>query len=359
MKRAKKRRSTLRDVAKAAGVGTTTVSRVINGGFRVAPEMLTRIESVMRELNYQPDQAARSLKLGNARTCTIGLIVPSITDPFFAQLAAVAQGIARRNDYALILLTSQDNTDQELQDLRIFHRHRVDGLLIVPPRAQSKALIGDLLNLSVAVVSVDRPLAEPSFSSVLCDNYDAAARATRHLIEHGRTRIVCLGGDPRLHTIRERSKGYSDAMKAAGLQPIVEMNVYDYDSAQRAITAHTAKGEGTIGIFGLYNLATIEAYEVLQNRRIAVPERVALVGFDDFALASALRPSITVVQQAVEEIGRTATQLLFDQMNGANAPSRRIEIASTLVIRESCGCKSEVRAETKATKTRSPVTPPR
>src|ERR1700677_759068 len=94
MKQAKKRRATLRDVAKAAGVGTTTVSRVINGGFRVAPEMLTRIETVIRELDYQPDQAARSIKLGNGRTCTIGLIVPSITDPFFPQLAGVAQSIA-------------------------------------------------------------------------------------------------------------------------------------------------------------------------------------------------------------------------------------------------------------------------
>jgi LacI family transcriptional regulator len=350
MKQAKKRRATLRDVAKAAGVGTTTVSRVINGGFRVAPEMLTRIETVIRELNYQPDQAARSIKLGNGRTCTIGLIVPSITDPFFAQLAGVAQSIARRNDYVLILLTSQDNPEQGLQDLRIFHRHRVDGLLVVPPRIQSKALIADLLQLSVPAVAVDRPLIDPSFSSVLCDNYDAAARATKHLIEHGRNRILCLSGDPGLHTMRERSKGYSDAMKAAGLQGMVEVNVYDYGSAERAISAHMTKSGGISGILGLYNLATIEAYEVLQNRGISIPERIALIGFDDFALAATLRPSITVMQQPVEEIGRTATQLLFDQMNGANSPSRRIEIASTLVLRESCGCMSNARTPMKQIK---------
>jgi LacI family transcriptional regulator len=255
--------------------------------------------------------------------------------------------MARRNDYVLILLTSQDNPEQELQDLRIFHRHRVDGLLIVPPRTQSKALITDLLQLSVPAVAIDRPLTDPSFSSVLCDNYDAAARATKHLIEHGRNRILCLGGDPGLHTIRERSKGYSDAMKAAGLQAMVEMNVYDNGSAERAISAHMTKRGGINGILGLYNLATIEAYDVLQNRRISIPERIALIGFDDFAWAATLRPSITVIRQSVEEMGRTATQLLFDQMNGANSPSRRIEIASTLVLRESCGCKSNVRTATK------------
>jgi LacI family transcriptional regulator len=350
MKPAKKRRATLRDVAKAAGVGTTTVSRVINGGFRVAPEMLTRIETVMKELDYLPDQAARSLKLGNSRTCTIGLIVPSITDPFFAQLAAVAQSIARRNGYVLILLTSQDNPEQELEDLRIFHRHRVDGLLIVPPRTQSKALITDLLQLSVPAVAVDRPLSDPSFSSVLADNYDATARATKHLLDHGRKRILCLGGDPDLYTMRERAKGYADVMKAAGLQGTVEMNVYDYGSAEHAISTHMTKHGGANAILGLYNLATVEAYDVLQNRRISIPERVALVGFDDFTLASTLRPSVTVVQQSVEEMSRTATQLLFDQMNGANSASRRIEIASTLVLRESCGCKSNERAPLKQTK---------
>jgi LacI family transcriptional regulator len=348
MKQAKKRRATLRDVAKAAGVGTTTVSRVINGGDRVAPGMLTRIEAVMRELDYQPDQAARSLKLGNGRTCTIGFIVPSITDPFFAQLAGVAQSIARRNDYVLILLTSQDNPAQELQDLKLFHRHRVDGLLVVPPRVQSKALTKDLLQLSVPTIAMDRPLADPSFSSVLCDNYDAGARATRHLIEHGRNRILCLGGDPELHTVRERAKGYSDAMKAAGLQSMVEMSVYDYSSAERAITAHLTKSKGINAILTLYNLATIEAYEVLQDRGISIPGRIALLGFDDFTLASTLRPSISVVRQPVEEMGRTATQLLFEQMNGANTPSRRIEIASTLVLRESCGCETNARASRKS-----------
>jgi LacI family transcriptional regulator len=110
------------------------------------------------------------------------------------------------------------------------------------------------------------------------------------------------------------------------------------------------KHGGANAILGLYNLATVEAYDVLQNRRISIPDRVALIGFDDFALASTLRPSVTVVQQSVEEMGRTATQLLFDQMNGANSASRRIEIASTLVLRESCGCKSNERSSLKQTK---------
>jgi LacI family transcriptional regulator, galactose operon repressor len=329
-------RPTLHDVAKAAGVGTTTVSRVINGGHYVAPEMLKRIQCVMKDLGYQPNVAARSLKSDRSRT--IGLIVPSIIDPFFARFAAVAEVHARRKDYVLLLLTSQDKAQAELEDLQILERHRVDGLLLVPPRSTSKALLQSLRFLSVPIVAFDRPIASREFSSVVTDNNIAAQHAVHHLIQHGRKRILCLGGDPNLHTIRERVKGSTAALKAAGLDVLVEMDAADYPSAEAAIMKHiSAKGK-IDAIFGLYNQSTILAYEVMQNHGIHVPERVSLIGFDDFALAATLRPSITVVRQAIEELAQTATQLLLNHMAGENNSPQHIEIASSLVIRQSCGC---------------------
>ena len=331
-------RPTLHDVAKAAGVGTTTVSRVINGGHYVAPQMLARIQRVMTELGYQPNVAARSLK--SSRSRTIGLIVPSITDPFFAQFAAVAEVHARRKDYVLLLLTSQDKAQLELEDLQILERHRVDGLLLVPPRSSSKALLQSLHRLSVPIVAIDRPIASRDFSSVASDNFAAAQLAVRHLIHHGRKRILCLGGDPNLHTIRERMRGATKALTAAGLDVLVEMEAADYSSAEAAIMKHmSAKGK-IDAIFGLYNQSTIHAFEVLQNHDIHVPDRVSLIGFDDFALAGTLRPSITVVKQAIEELAQTATQLLLNHMEVENSSSQHIEIASALIIRQSCGCSS-------------------
>lgn len=336
MRNIRRNRPTLHDVAKAAGVGTTTVSRVINGGHYVAPEMLARIQRVMDELGYQPNVAARSLK--SERSRTIGLIIPSITDPFFAKFAEVAEVHARRQDYVVILLTSQDRAQSELEDLQIFERHRVDGLLLVPPRSGAKVLLQSLRRLSVPVVAFDRPITGRDFSSVVSDNYTAAQHAVRHLLEHGRKRILCLGGDPNLHTIRERSKGAISALTAAGLEGLVEMEAADYQSAEAAIMKHmSAKGK-IDAIFGLYNQSTILAYEVMQNRNIRVPENVSLIGFDDFALAATLRPSITVVKQSVEELARTATQLLLNHMAGETNSPQQIEIASSLVIRQSCGC---------------------
>lgn len=339
MKTSRKNRPTLHDVAKAAGVGTTTVSRVINGGHYVGPEMLARIQRVMTDLGYQPNEAARSLK--SERSRTIGLIIPSITDPFFARFAEVAESHGRREDYVVILLTSQDRAQLELEDLQIFERHRVDGLLVVPPRSSSssKALLESLRRLSVPVVAFDRPMASRDFSTVVSDNYAAAQQAVRHLTGHGRKRILCLGGDPNLYTIRERVKGATDALTAAGLEPLVEMNASDYPSAETAIMKHVTGKHKIDAIFGLYNQSTILAYEVMQNHNIRVPQAVGLIGFDDFALAATLRPSITVVKQSIEELARTATQLLVNHMKGETHAPQQIEIASSLVIRQSCGCR--------------------
>ncbi len=329
-------RPTLRDVARIAGVGTTTVSRVINGGMRVAPEMLARIEKVMSELGYQPNQAARSLK--NARSKTIGLIVPSIVDPFFAHFASVTEQVARENDYVMLLLTSEDRAERELVDLQILERHRVDGLLIVPPRTGARGLMEQLERLSVPVVAVDRPLAGKKYSRVLCDNFRAAQMAMTHLVEHGRRRILILGGDPRLYSIQQRVEGCQSVIAAAGLTSIIEMEARDYNTAESLIGKRLKQRGGIDAIFGLYNQSTIRAYEVLQNRGIAVPGQVSLLGFDDFALASTLRPSITVVSQAVDEMARTATKLLLNQIHGESTSAQHIEITAALIVRQSCGC---------------------
>lgn len=334
--RTRNSRPTLHDVAKIAGVGTTTVSRVINGGQHVAPEMLARIQRVMDELGYQPNQAARSLK--NAQSKTIGLIIPSIVDPFFAEFAAVTESVAHEEDYVILLMTSQDKAQREMIDLQIIERHRVDGLLIAPPRSGAKTLLEPLEKLSIPVVAIDRPLTGDEYSRVLCDNYSAARRAMQHLIEHGRKRILVLGGDPQLYTIRERTKGCASITSAAGLPSLVEMEATSYEAAEAAIMKRMKQKGGIDAILGLYNTSTIHAYEVLQNHGISVPKSVSLIGFDDFSLAATLRPSITAMRQAIGEMARTATRLLLAQIRGDAVSSQQIEIAASLIIRQSCGC---------------------
>jgi LacI family transcriptional regulator len=335
---------TLSQVARQAGVGTTTVSRVINGGDRVSPETLAHVRRVIESLGYMPNQAARTLK--GQRTKTIGLVIPSIADPFFSSCAEAAQAIARANDSLLIVTTTQNDPRTEIDSLKVLIRHRTDGLLIVPANSQSSGMRDMLNQVTVPVVTIDRPVAETPIISVVADNYKGAVTATRHLIEHGYKRIVCLTGESALFTIHERIRGYRKAMEAAHLPCILDTSVKDYKSAEYAILSMLDGANPPDAIFATKNSTTIFAFEVLQRFSIRVPETVALLGFDDFELASTVRPSISVIQQPAEEIGRRAAEILFDQLSterksGASAAqrqARRITLETRLIQRSSCGC---------------------
>jgi LacI family transcriptional regulator len=282
------------------------------------------------------------------RTKTIGLIIPSIADPFFSACAEAAQAVARANDSLLIVTATQNDPHTEIENMNIFISHRVDGLLIAPANSRSPALC-DLINrLSMPVVTIDRPIFNSPISSVVTDNFKGARMATQHLIEHGCKHIVCLTGESTLFTIQERIRGYRAAVNSAGLTCTVNTSIKDYKSAEYTIESLLAGPNRPDALFTLKNSTTIFVFEVLQKLNIAVPKPIALLGFDDFELASALRPSISVVQQPVEEIGRVAAELLFEQFLSRYNPSattrapriRRVTLETSLIRRNSCGCSS-------------------
>lgn len=330
---------TLTDVAREAGVGTTTVSRVINGGYRVSPRTLTRVRAVIESLGYHPNQAARILKGG--RTKTIGLVVPSIADAFFSSCAEAVQKVARSHDSVLIVAASNNDPHLEMEHLNVLMRHRTDGILLVPADFQSKALADLIGRVPIPIVSFDRPIRGAEIPSVVTDNYEAVKAAVEHLIRHGRKRILCLGGEPTLYTIRERVRGYRESVQESGYPCLVDTSVSDFASAEGAIQAHMSGPQPPDAIFTLKNIVTIYAVQILQELKVGIPERVALLGFDDFELAATLRPPISVVQQPVDDVGRTAAELLFDQLlDGKVRKQEEIKLRTRLVLRSSCGCHS-------------------
>ena len=334
---------TLNEVARKAGVGTTTVSRVINGGARVSPETLARVLEVIETLGYTPNQAARTLK--GHRTKTIGLVIPSIADPFFSSCAEVAQAVARAHDSLLIVTTTQNDAASEMESLDVLIRHRADGLLIAPSDSGSAQLRDMLSRMTVPVVTIDRPVYNSSIASVVADNYSGARTATQHLIEHGYKRIVCLTGDRHLYTIGERIKGYRETIEDAGLECILDTSITDYNSTETAIKHLLDGPKPPDAIFALKNSNTMYAFEVLQKLNVSVPSSIALLGFDDFELASAVRPSISVIEQPVEEIASIAAGLLFKPLEAGKAVQRSrsmhgelIKLETRLIRRSSCGC---------------------
>ncbi len=338
---------TLADVAEEAGVGIATASRVVNGGVNVSAKTLARVQTAVRRLGYMPNHAARILKGG--RTKTIGLVVPSIADSFFASCADAADAVARAHDSLLIFAVSKDDPELEMSTLAVLMRHRPDGLLLVPAGAGSLQLRRFVKQSAVPVVTFDRPL--PGCPAVLTGNYQAAFDATQHLIDHGRKRVLCFAGEPELFTISERIRGYRDAVQQAGLPAFVDIALGgDEGSAERLLRAHLGshrgKKERPDAIFTLKNRATVATYQALQELKVDVPREVALIGFDDFDLACTLRPAVTVVQQPIEDVGRRAAELLFERLAQSGGEARKprsrppLLLESRLIVRTSCGCNS-------------------
>jgi LacI family transcriptional regulator len=340
----KNQHSTLSEVAKLAGVGNATVSRVINGGHLVSPKTLTRVRDAIASLGYTPNQAARILK--GDRTRTIGLVIPSIADPFFSSCAEAAQAVARAHDSLLIVLTTQNSSQIEIDSLNVLMGHRPDGLIIAPAISTDQKLRSMLDQIGIPAISIDRPIPKSSITSVVSDNCYGAKIATQHLIDHGYQRIACLTAESQLYTIRERIRGYRQAIVAAGLTPLLDTSIQDSKSAAKSIGDLLARPDPPDAILALKNSTTIYVFEALQRLNIPVPTAVALLGFDDFELASTVRPSISVVRQPMEDIGRVAAELLFNQLleDGVNErprlrPSRQtVMLPSRLILRHSCGC---------------------
>ena len=341
---------TLSDVARAAGVGVATASRALNGGAHVSARSLKKVEAAIRQLGYLPNHAARILKGG--RTKTVGLLVPSIADSFFASCAEAAGEVARLHDSLLIVAVSNNDRATEMGSLAVLMRHRPDGLLLVPSDTGGKQLVSFVRSSAVPVVTFDRPIPGSGCASVLTDNFEAACAATRHLIEHGYRRILCFGGEPDLFTIRERLRGYRHVIESAKLPLLIDTTWHgDADSAVHVLSRHLSGHRPPDAIFTLKNSATIATFQALRQLRVAVPASIALLGFDDFDLASTLRPSASVVQQPIVDVGRKAAELLFAQLeqpNGAGAGRQSrapLVLASRLVLRNSCGCKTRARSQ--------------
>ncbi len=334
---------TLWDVAHAAGVSLGTASRVINGGKNVSPAMLEKVQASILKLGYEPNQTARALASG--RTSMVGLLVPSIADPFFSNCAEAAEKVARKYDSLLILAVSNNDVATEREKLSALLRQRPDGLLVVPSDGENITFRRFVRDTRVPIVTFDRPTA--GCPSVLTDNYDAALKATCHLIEHGYQRILCYGGEPHIYTIKERLRGYRDAIKHAGLVEQMDASFSESQGdAEDTIRRHILGSNPPDAIFTLKNSTTMLTLQVLQSLHITVPQKIGLLGFDDFPLAGSLTPYVSVVRQPIYDVGLKAAELLYAMLEANkdiplirdSTVARSVTLKSQLIVRSSCGC---------------------
>ena len=304
-------RATIEEVASAAGVSRSTVSRVVNGSTAVSPEALESVKRAIEELSYVPNRAARSL--ASRQTHAIALIVPEDTtrffgDPFFASIVAGITGALRGSDYLLNLLIASDDPGDKMTSF--VRNGGVDGALIVSHHT-SDAFI-DRVADAVPVVWGGRPVRIREGDYVVdVDNVAGARTATRHLIETGRTRIATISGPMTMVSSVDRVQGFRGALADAGLSPFAE-EAGDYSEASGADAARRILAEGRPdAIFVASDLMARGALTALRSAGIRVPEDVALVGFDDSSVALSTEPQLTTMRQPMYAQGEAMAGVLL------------------------------------------------
>jgi DNA-binding LacI/PurR family transcriptional regulator len=326
-------RPTMRDVARAAGVSPMTVSRVVSGEASVMPETAAKVERAIRRLGYQRNEAARRLRRKGQPTQTIGLLVDDLANPFFAALAAAVEDAARQHNYVVLIGSSNDSLRREREVVAAFCARQVDGLIVVPVAGNHRFLAEELAR-GTKVVCVDRPADGLAVDKVLVDNRTGARGAVRHLLDQGHRRIGYLGDREDIWTIQERYAGFHDAFTDIGTEPdprLVRHGPRSRGAAAELASSLLSLADPPTALFTTTDLITMGAIDALQGEA----DRVALIGFDEFALADKVSPPVTVVAQDPIALGATAAQLLFSRIAGDTSPPREVILLTRLVIRGS------------------------
>jgi len=330
-------RVTMADVAREAGVSLMTVSRVVNNKGEVSEPTRRRILEVIERLGYRPSGIARSL--ATSRTGIIGLIVPDISNPFFADLAKGVEKVAYAEGYNVFLCSTEENPQRELDVLESLAEYRVDGVLTCSSRLDEKHLV-DSLGFFYSAVLVNRDLENeaPSVGVVMVDDVHGGKIATAHLIDGGRKKVAFLAGPQTSHSGRRRFEGYKAALAEAGLPYTPDLVVHcdsnvegGYEATKSLLSTHPEVD----AIFCYNDLVAVGALRACSELGAGVPDDIGIVGFDDIMLAGLVTPSLTTCRIQREEVGRKAAEMLLEQMGGCSGKCETAVFTPELVIRSS------------------------
>lgn len=324
------------DVARMAGTSTAVVSYVINDGPRpVAPQTRERVLQAIAELGYRPNRVAQALR--GQRSKVLGLIVPDISNPFYAELARVIENCADLSGYTLVLGNSEQDAQRELRYVRTFLDRQVDGLFLISG-SSSEELTQLFSEIAVPFILLDRRINYASNAYLLAtDGVAGAIMATRHLIGLGHRRIFALCGPSKMPS--ERAKGYIQAMTEAGLEPVLRhAGDFDRQSTYELSGSILSSADRPSAIFATFDVAGISLLRAAADTGIRVPGDLAVVGYDNIQEGLYTVPRLSTVAQPTERLGRQATSHLIGliEQNIEQTFGMKL-IQPELVVRESCG----------------------
>jgi LacI family transcriptional regulator len=328
----------IKDVARGAGVSVGTVSNVINNPEMVSEETRLRVRAVIERLGYVRSESARQLRAGHSRM--VGMLVLDLANPFFAEVAKGAEHALRAAGLGVMVCNSAASPAEEAEYLALFAEQRIRGVLVTPADTGGRT-VESLRGQGTPFVLVDRSLAAEEGCSVSVDDVRGGTLAAAHLLDAGHRRVAFVGGRTDLPQVRDRLAGARSAVTAAGLSDDVLLHVatdrLDVAAGRDAGARLLGLSPRPTAVLCANDLLALGLLQTLYAAGVRVPEDIALVGYDDIEFAAAAAVPLTSVRQPAGLLGRTAADLLLDEITADGAPHahRRIVLQPELVVRDS------------------------
>jgi len=327
--------STIKDVAKYAGLSIATVSKYINGG-RVREKNRQRIEEAIKALDFKVNELARGLK--TSRTMTVGVLIPSLENIFFTSIISYVENILLQNRYSTIVCDYRNDTELERIRFEFLIDKMVDGIIMVP-YGEDIVYINKAFKKNIPVVFIDRMIKGIECDVILADNLNASYNAVEQLIIRGHRRIGIICGPKDIYTTQERLKGYIRVYEDYSLEVderLIKFGNYDVESGYNLLLKLLEEVPPPSAVFVTNYEMTLGAVMAVNEKNIRIPQDLSLIGFDNIQLAKIVKPSLSIVTQPIQQIGEVAASVLLKRMKGdySNFPSV-YRLKTDLLLRES------------------------
>ena len=329
---------TLKDLARELNISTSTVSRALKDNPEISTSTRARVQKLAKELNYEPNALALSLR--HSKTNTIGVILPKLVHFFFSTVISGIEDIAYSNGYNIIICQSNERIDREILDSKALFNHRVDGILVcVSKNTTNYDHFIAIQDKGIPIVFFDRDVPIEA-SKILSNDFEGGYNATKHLIQSGKTNLIHLSGPEGLMLSEQRTRGFIQAHQDLDIpfdkEKILRCGDEDAHENFKIIQGALERGVKFDGIFAVNDIAAVGALQALQTAQISVPQEVAIIGYSDWQFSSFISPKLTTIKQNGNDMGKKATELLLEEIHSKNTfvEAKSITLSTEIILRE-------------------------
>lgn len=326
---------TIYDVARQAGVSIATVSKVINRSGKISEKTRERIGSIMAEMGFVPNLVASALS--NKKTYMIGLLIPDISNPYFAELSRHIEDRAQEHGYHIVICNTDNRVDKEKEYLTFLQQKGVDGILLATGASMPHTL-DTLQERKIPITLIAREVPHFSVNTVLVDDFLGGFLAASHLLEYGHRDIGIIVESLELASSRQRLEGYRSALQqfqCTYREDRIVVCDFSISAGKEAAEKLLNGDDRPTALFACNDVLAIGAIQAARARGLSVPEQLSVVGFDDTFLATVIDPALTTVGQPIRELGRQAIDLLHRQIGEEDSAKQRVVLLPELVVRQS------------------------